>query len=94
MTDLSISNLDDSKASSDLIENTNKSKSNLLINDTISNDDQSKNESLITEGTVIAEKNLILNDVNQITNDVEFTRPKSILPEIIKLQNDKDIQKN
>ena len=93
MTDLSISNLDDSKASSDLIENTNKSKSNLLINDTISNEEQSKNESLISEGTIIAEKNLLLNDANQITNKVEFKRPKSILPEIIKLQNDKDIQK-
>ena len=93
MTDLSISNLDDSKDSDLIDNNTKNSKSNLLINDTISNDDnQSKNESLITEKTIIADKNLLLNEANQISNDVEFTRPKSILPEIIKLQNDKDIQ--
>ena len=87
MTDLSLSNLDNS-----IDENKNDS----LLNEKSISDDRNTIYSKkkiggsvsSEENSFIFDKKLSLNDEEKICNDITFQRPKSILPEILKLKND------
>ncbi len=89
MTDLSLSNLDnsvDEKIDISINENSNSDENqsgNYQIN--------SKRKNILNysgDNSIIADKKLSLCDDDKIYNDITFKRPNAILPEILKLKND------
>ena len=93
MTDLSLSNLDNSFD--------DKNNDSVLIDGSLSDDDRitviskKKNNNFSSssnENSIIAEKKLSLNEDDKIYNEVTFERPNALLPEILKLKNNNIIK--